>query len=585
MAHRIPYAVGNFAQLIEGGYYFVDKTYYIRELEQYQTPVFLRPRRFGKSLWCSLLDCYYDVNSREKFDRLFGELAIGREPTAEHSSYLVMRFNFSKIAVETEYQTMRDNFDAECQNSYHIFLADYADYFSLTPRDVAGDSAERVLANLLAYVRAGKLPPVYLIIDEYDNFTNQLITMHQDALYREITTGDSFLRSFFKVIKAGVEDRSIGRTFITGVLPITIDDLTSGFNIAEVITLAPNTLHMLGFTQREVERYLDVLFADYGFDTQHKPQLLAAMREFYNGYAFSVDATERLYNSTIITYFFKAYVMNGGKMPRDFIDDNLRTDVSWIKRLTSGEERAVAMLEQILLDNTLPYDEEMLLSKFNMEQFFERDFYPLSLFYLGMLTIQDRFHMTVPNQTMRKIFTDYYNMLARIEVSHGYIPYFEQFLADRDLAKLFAGYWKVYVGQLPAQLFDKMNENFFRTTFFELCSRYLARDFTFGVEVNHPSGRSDWEMLGKPDSPYANLKFLVEFKYAPVKEEATCSWLQMTEPAQGDVEQVTRYAEDIRREFEELTVRRYLIYIVGRKGVRVFSLDAEKSQEHFPISK
>ena len=209
-----------------------------------------------------------------------------------------------------------------------------------------------------------------------------------------------------------------------------------------------------------------------------------------------------------------------------------------------------------------------------MEQFFEHDFYPISLFYLGMLTIKNQFRMMLPNQTMREIFTEYFNTLARIEVSQGYVPYFEQFLVDLDLEKLFAGYWEVYVGQLPAQLFDKMNENFFRTTFFELCSRYLARDFTFGVEVNHPSGRSDWEMLGKPDSAYANLKFLLEFKYTPVKDEAQIAhWLQLSAPLPEDVAQITRYAEDIHREFPQFTVQQYIVYIVGRKGYRLFRVE------------
>ena len=261
-----------------------------------------------------------------------------------------------------------------------------------------------------------------------------------------------------------------------------------------------------------------------------------------------------------------------GTLPHDFIDENLRTDVSWIKRLASGEQPTLAMLEQVLLENGLPYDEKMLRSKFNMEQFFERDFYPVSLFYLGMLTIKDQFTMTLPNQTMREIFTEYFNTLSRIEVSHGYTPYFEQFLADLDLGMLFAGYWEVYIRQLPAQLFEKMNENFFRTTFFELCSRYLARDFTIGVEVNYPSGRSDWEMLGKPDSPYANRKFLVEFKYRPLKEETPALAFHAGAIA-GDVEQVTRYAEDIHRDFPQFTIQRYVIYIVGRKGYRLFALD------------
>ncbi len=154
----------------------------------------------------------------------------------------------------------------------------------------------------------------------------------------------------------------------------------------------------------------------------------------------------------------------------------------------------------------------------------------------------------------------------------GYVPYFEQFLLDLDLEKLFAGYWKVYVGQLPAQLFDKMNENFFRTTFFELCSRYLARDFTFAVEVNHPSGRSDWEMLGKPDSPYAKIKFLLEFKYTPVKDEHKSHWLRLVAPLPEDVAQVTQYAADIRREFPQFAIHKYIVYIVGRKGFVMFHL-------------
>jgi len=571
MKRRIPYAVGNFEEIVEKGYYFVDKTAYLRQLEDYKVPVFLRPRRFGKSLWCSLLECYYDVNRRGRFEELFGGLDIGRAPTAERNSYLVMRFNFSKIEVEAGYERLRINFNRECRRSFADFRTRYA--VMLPGRDVAGDDdAVNALADLCTEVRDGHCPPIYLIIDEYDNFTNQLVTTHQDALYREVTTGDSFLRTFFKVIKAGVEDRSIGRVFVTGVLPITIDDLTSGFNIAQIVTLRSSLLGMLGFTQAEVERYLEEIFTDYGFAEEIKPQILSVMKDFYNGYAFSSESDERLYNSTVINFFLEQFVENAGKMPRDLIDDNLRTDVSWIKRLASSTEKALAMLEQVLLNNELSYDAEMLRAKFNMDQFFEQDFYPISLFYLGMLTIKNNFRMMLPNQSIRKIFADYYNQLSRIDVSHGYTPYFEQFLTDLDLEKLFAGYWEVYVGQLPVQLFDKMNENFFRTTFFELCTRYLSQYFTFGVEVNHPSGRSDWEMLGKPDSAFANRKFLLEFKYAPMTDERKARLLQLEAPLPEDVAQLKGYAEDIHREFPQFTMRKYVVYIVGRKGYVMFGV-------------
>jgi len=575
MKHRVPYAIGNFEELIEGGYYFVDKTAYLRHLEFYKAPIFLRPRRFGKSLWCSILECYYDVNRRERFHNLFGPIDIGQNPTPEHNSYLVLRFNFSKVTVEADYQGIRENFNAECLNSFRIFLAHYANYFTgeVTLREDA--SAERMLADLLARVLMGQFPPIYLIIDEYDNFTNQLVSNHQDALYREVTTGDSFLRSFFKVIKAGVEDRSIRRVFITGVLPITIDDLTSGFNIAQMITLAPATLSMLGFTQAEVDGYLDTIFAEYGYQEAIKPQVQQLVKEFYNGYAFLPEVDERLYNSTVITYFLDQFVQNNGVLPRDFIDDNLRTDVNWIKRLASGEQSALAVVEKVLLGEELPYEEKMLRSKFNMEQFFDRNFFPISLFYLGMLTIKDHFSMMLPNQTMRELFTEYFNTLAHIGTVQGYGAYFEQFLIDLDLGKLFTGYWEIYVGQLPAQIFDKINENFFRTTFFELCSRYLAHSFTFGVEVNHLSGRSDWEMLGKPDSAYANQKFVMEFKYAPAKGDEKKNWLKLDAPLPADIEQVNRYAEDIHHEFPQFTVRKYIVYIVGRKGFLLFHVGTD----------
>ena len=569
MKRRIPYAIGSFAEIIDGDYYFIDKTPFLRELEQYKVPVFLRPRRFGKSLWCSLLECYYDINRRDAFDTLFGGLAIGAEPTPLHNQFMVMRFNYSKIEVLPEYAMLRQKFNSECANSFAAFFANYAHLLDELP---CGDAAE-TLAALLGMIKNRRLPPVYLIIDEYDNFTNQLVTTHQDALYREVTSGDSFLRTFFKVIKAGVEDQSIGRVFITGVLPITIDDLTSGFNIAEVITLAPNTLSMLGFTQAEVDGYVAAVFEEYGFDPQLRPQILTLLRDFYNGYAFTPRMTDRLYNSTIVSYFLKAFVINGGVLPDEFIDENLRTDVGWIKRLASGEQPALAMLERILLENELPYDEKMLRSKFNMEQFFERDFYPVSLFYLGMLTIKNQFRMMLPNQTMQAIFTEYFNTLARIEVSHGYVPYFEQFLIDLDLEALFTGYWDVYVKQIPAQVFEKMNENFFRTTFFELCSRYLSRDFTFGVEVNHLSGRSDWEMTGKPDSTFRKMKFLLEFKYVPIKEARKRNLLRLTAPLPEDVAQVAGYARDIRQEFPAFALRPHLVYIVGRKGFKMFRVD------------
>ena len=568
MKKRIPYAVGNFEKVVRDNYFFVDKTAYIAELEQWNVPVFLRPRRFGKSLWCSVLECYYDVNRADRFDELFGQFAIGKHPTSERNRYLVMRLNFSVVEVKPDLSYIERSFNRVCREAFSVFLSSYRDYFD--DGIELGESATDGLRSILSHVRQRNGPPVYLIIDEYDNFANQLVTTRKDELYRELTTGDSFFRTFFKVVKAGTEDASVGRVYITGVLPITMDDLTSGFNIAEVITLEPGTLSMLGFTQPEVERYVAQVFDEYGFDRSRLDEVTGLLANYYNGYRFLPDATETLYNSTILNFFLKRLVTGGGQIPREFIDDNVRTDLNWIRRLSSDERDACGLLEALLFENELPYDIDMLSSKFNMRQFFEKDFYPVSLFYLGMLTLKNDFRMVFPNQTLAKIFTEYYNTVESHEVSKGYVAYFERFLEDLDLEALFRGYWKTYVRQIPAQAFDKVNENLFRTTFYELCTRYLSRQFSFSIEVNYPSGRCDWEMLGKYHTPRHDLKYMVEFKYYTNQEGARRGILDVEAPFPDHVEKIAAYERDALEKFPSHRITKHVIYIVGNTGFRFF---------------
>ncbi|MFH0926027.1 MAG: AAA family ATPase, partial [bacterium] len=545
MTKKIPYGIASFEEIRENDYIFIDKTSYVRDLENYKVPVFLRPRRFGKSLWCSLLECYYDINRKDKFDFLFGELDIGRNPTLNKNKYLVMRFDLSKVAVKNDLNFIERTFSSISQDSINSFIAMYKkdylkDFFykeTLSPSEV--------LSKVLSYIKDNNLPPVYLIIDEYDNFTNQLITTHQDGLYYELTTGDSFFRSWFKVIKAGVGERTIDRIFITGVLPITIDDLTSGFNITEIITLEENTLSMLGFTQEEVDKYIMEVYENYKLDKANMEEIKKILQENFNGYKFLPNADTPLYNSTILTYFLKKLALSGGKIPREIIDENLRTDLNWIKRLTQKEENAKEMLETLLLEKELPYDSKMITSKFNMNQFFEKDFYSLSLFYLGMLTFKNNFKMQFPNLTIKQIFTEYFNAIENIEVSKGYTDIFERFVEDLDIEALFQGYWDVYVKQLPAQIFDKVNENFYRTTFYELCTRYLSHVFTFAIENNYPSGRVDWEMLGKFHTKYKHQKYLIEFKYFSNAEGGKLKLLRLKKSKEKDIEQIRLYEKDI----------------------------------------
>lgn len=569
-SYKIPYAVMNYAQLREEGYYYVDKSRYIVELEKYQVPVFLRPRRFGKSLFCTMLDYYYDLNEADRFESLFGDTWIGQHPTGRQNSYMVLHLDFSIVSVAENAQDMERSFGIAMNKSIRGFAeVTYKKYFSDFKFSETTNTAD-LLSDLITYISLNNLPQMYIIIDEYDNFTNQLITSNKDNLYNELTSGDSFLCTFYKVIKEGVKSLGIGGVFITGVLPITMDDLTSGFNIAQMVTLQPAFVSMLGFTYEETETYLQAVFDGYGFDKFLLPEIRQIIRNNYDGYRF-LPGAEPIYNSTILTYFLKRFTINNGTIPDELIDENLRTDLGWIKRLTLGEDRAKEMLHQLVYEGTLGYTREMLKSKFTREQFFQKEFYPISLYYLGMTTLENNFRMQLPNNTMRTIFVDYYNTLNNLRgTADKYIGFFEQFMKDHSVDTLFEGYYRVYLGQFPAQSFDKMNENFIRNTFYELCNRYLSSEYLFALEQNYPSGRADWEITGRPGTAYHKNKQIVEFKYFPSKEAKRI--LALEAPQQEDTEQVCRYAADAQDLLPDFNIRKFVIYVVANKGYRIWEV-------------
>jgi hypothetical protein len=481
----VPYAIANFEELIEGNYYFVDKTAYIRLLEKYKVPVFLRPRRFGKTLYCSILECYYDVDRAAKFDSLFGGLDIGNSPTGERNSCLVLRLNFSKVEVRASYEAIEKSFNNVCRNSFGSFVSKYGQALGLSEKEILDTTASGFLDAILRAIQIKKAPRLFIIIDEYDNFTNQLITARLDSLYHDLTAGDSFLRTFFKVIKSGCEDDSIKRVFITGVLPVTIDDLTSGFNIAQILTLKPEFENMLGFIQSEVDLYLDAIFREYAYPAERKKELCETLRSHYNGYRFRADAEETLYNSTSLNYYLQNMTLGNGRQPRELVDENLRMDIGWLEALAGSAASAMESEDQLVLEGSLPASVEQVASKFSMSRFLDPKFLPVALFYLGQLTYKNEFALGFPNLTAKKIFIGYYNELHRLDAVDLFAPLFQRFTEDRDWAALFAGYWKHYICRIPAQTFDKANENFYRSTFFELCSRYLQR-YLVELLPDHP---------------------------------------------------------------------------------------------------
>ena len=559
----IPYAVANYAEMRDRGFYYVDKTDYIPRLEAYKAPVFLRPRRFGKSLLVSTLAHYYDRTLAHRFEDLFGGTYIGSHPTPEHNRYMIIRYDFSAMVMADNMEGLEQNFNILNRGPVEIMVTHNRDLFGDFQFSTR-ENATQMLEEVLAYARAHDLPPVYILIDEYDNFTNQLLTSYNDPLYEKVTTADSFLRTFFKVIKAGIGEGSIRTCFCTGVLPVTMDDLTSGYNIAEILTLESDFINMLGFTHAETEAYLRYVLDKYTGSQERYDEIWQLIVNNYDGYRFSPKG-EKLFNATILTYFLKKFAVNKGEVPEEMIDENLRTDIGWLRRLTLSLENSKAMLDALVIDNGLAYNVADLSSKFNKQKFFDKNFYPVSLFYLGMTTLQNNFRMALPNLTMRSIYMDYYNVLNRIDGgANRYVPTYERFVDERDFESLVRNYFEQYLGQFPAQVFDKINENFIRCSFFELVSRYLSSCYTFAIEQNNSEGRADFEMTGIPGTDYYTDDRLVEFKYYKAKEAE--KMLELDAPLPEHVEQVHRYAEDTLRHFPNYKVRTYVVYICANRG-------------------
>ena len=565
----IPYGRSNYEELVQKNSYFVDKTAYIGLLESYDNPVFLRPRRFGKSLWCSILSNYYDINKRERFEKLFGSTDIGKDPTPHKNTFMVLHVDFSVIEVNDALDTIEHSFNNHCNNCLELLVRQNSARF-LNQDDLV-DHQQSIAFNLdvvLTAIVEKELPPLYVIIDEYDNFSNQLVTTHKDSLYYHLTADDSFFKTFFKLLKRGRQSGGIANVFITGVLPITMDDMSSGFNIASFLTLRPTFSAMLGYTQAEVDHLLDAVFKDYGLDSEMRSEVDALIENHYNGYQFVAGSTDKLYNSAILMYFLRL-LCEEGKIPKDLIDPNLKTSIQWVKRIAQND--AQELVDNLSIDQISSYDDSLLREKFNMGQFFDKAYQPISFFYLGMLTIKDEYGMCVPNTNMRTIMLEYFNELHHIDVSTQYADMMRGFVENPDLEKLFANYWKLYISQFLADIFQKVNENFYRSTFYELCRRHLSHVFSFYVEHSLPSGRSDLEFVGKYQSQYAGLHYVLEFKYYSNAEvEKQKLDIETFTLLEDDKKQVTRYAADIALERPEAQVSAFVIYCFGNQGYRLF---------------
>ena len=578
---KIPYGVINWATLVRECL-FVDNTSYVRKLEDVATPVFLRPKRFGKSVVCSMLAHYYDVNLMDRFDELFGMTDIGRNPTPLRNSFLVLTFDFSTVQVRTLAEIER-NFWRNVQGAVGCFAVKYkglADWSKIKTATGPADCINKVRE----VIAENHLPPLYVIIDEYDNFTNELVVSNRDMEYNAVcghdskgdATRESFFKAFFKSFKAGLADGTVGRTYFTGVLPITLDDLSSGFNVGTVVSLRSDLLNLVGFTKGQTARYVDEIFAEHGLPSEFKPTVLADLERFYDGYHFTPDS-EPLYNATICNWYLQNLVAER-RIPWAVIDANVRTDIGWFRRLAQTNARALERLRAYIeRGEGEDVSKSALSAKFGRAKFFSEEFFPYALYYLGLLTFEDDITFNIPNLTIKNMFVDYYDELSEFtnvdEARRAFVGAIRLHVkADGTWNGIFDAYWQHYVkARIPAQAFDKINENFFRTTFTSRCLDYLADYYSFETEYNSSEGRCDFLAVPKPG--VARPAQLVEFKYFTNEAAAKGKILDRDKPDAETVKQALDYRKALaRRPDWNHEIAATVVEVCGSAGYNWFDL-------------
>ncbi len=522
---RFPYGIADFRKIREEGYFYVDRTDRIPLIEDAGSQLlFLRPRRFGKSLWLSTLENYYDLARAADFGRLFGGLKIGHNPTPLHNRYFVMRWDFSAVDPGGDLNAIRRSLFNHVNVRIKDAITRYGDWLDGRVEVNPDDG----LASLQSLLSAVSQTPhkLYLLVDEYDNFANEVMInpLRGAGRYEELVEGEGIIKTLFKVIKSGASGSGIDRVFLTGVSPVVLSDMTSGYNVAEDLSNDPDYHDLCGFTETELHAALEAMATARRLEADQTAIALDLMRDFYNGYRFSSQRDKRIYNPTLALYFLK-YLGRHGVYPSRLLDDNLAMDrnrIQYVARLPHGEA-----LVNAALNEREPLTVAQLVNRFGVRDMLTapRDpaFLASLLYYFGVLTLAGRdvlgkLVLTIPNQVIRKLYVerlqeqvlpDYGDQEQRQRVV-------ERFYATGDLGPLCD-----FLEQRYFKVFDNRdlrwsNELVVKTAFLVT----LFNDAFYRMDSEPALGRGYGDLLlrVRPDMrQYALLDHLLEFKAVGLK--------------------------------------------------------------------
>lgn len=550
----VPYGVADFATVIEQNLYYVDKTMFIPELEkQPRNLFFIRPRRFGKSIFLSMLYSYYDCTQSHKFQSLFGNLWIGQHPTPLQGKYQVLFLDFSQITGNID--KLETKFNSYLSINLDAFVRQYSEYYQAEMEEILAQEDFEEKMELIFKAAKAHQYHLYLIIDEYDNFTNVILNERGENVYHAITHADGFYRDVFKKFKGNFE-----RIFMMGVSPVTLDDVTSGFNIGWNISIKPEFDEMLGFSTTDVVEMF-TYYKEHGSIPVDSDidAIVNDMKPWYDNYCFAEEALKkktRMFNCDMVLYYLRNY-MDNGCSPRQMIDPNTRTDYGKMKKLLQFDKldgdrkgiiRKIAEEEQIVTQ---------LYESFSAYQIPKAEIFPSLLFYYGMLTIKgtrgSKLILGIPNNNVRK---QYYGYLEEEYQAKAYVDVNQ--LTDYYYDMAYDGKWEeglrfmadayAKVSSVRDGIEAERNLQGFFMAYLNLNDYYITAP---ELELNH--GYCDFFLL--PDlTHYASQhSYILELKVLSKKDFSAIVEGEFTEDGKPmtkaekqwreAVEQILRYAE------------------------------------------
>jgi len=550
---KLPEGISNYEELVNDGYYYVDKTKFIEKLEDLNNKklLFLRPRKFGKSLFTSVLENYYDINKKDKFDYLFSDTYIGNNPTNLKNSYYVLKFNFSGIDT-SNYESTIINFKKKVILGIKNFNTKYGFDFEIS----IDYDAEILLNELLVNFRSLNLDgKIYVIIDEYDHFANELLSFDKNS-FEDLFSRNGKIRKFYEVLKEGTET-VVDRIFITGVTPISLDSLTSGFNIASNISNDPRFNEMCGFTEEEILNIMD----NINLNEEEQEFILPIMREYYDGYKFSLDSEVHVYNSNMCLYLLSHY-SSFGTLPENLIDPNIVSDykkLAGMFNLYKGEDRREIIQKSILEEGIV----SPIVNSFSVKLGFDLKDFVSNLYYLGYLTITGEVVgmpvLKAPNEVMKRLYTDYFLSLVEEELGGSSIDYISlktDLALNGSIVKL-NEVLESLLDRLSNRDYQNFDEKYVKLLFYSLVQNF---DDVYIVKSEYEVERKYPDLLLIPlNKNKGYYSMMIEFKYLKKTDEN-----KLDEVMNNAKKQILEYSE-----FEEIKnidkFRRYVIVCVNSK--------------------